>query len=113
MRISDWSSDVCSSDLQYQRAARGVASEKRALRSFEHLQVAQVKKLAGTTLIVGDRVGRHRHLGEVDDDTGAGTELRTLAADVRRFDVARLACRLDGQRGHAPDRKSTRLNSSP
>src|SRR3546814_20169473 len=64
MRISDWSSDVCSSDL--------------------------------------DRVGRHRHLGEVDDDTGAGTELRTLAADVRRFDVARLACRLAGQRGHAP-----------
>src|SRR3546814_18850872 len=51
--------------LQYQRAARGVASEKRALRSFEHLQVAQVKKLAGTTLIVGDRVGRHRHRGEV------------------------------------------------
>src|SRR3546814_19562051 len=97
MRISDWSSDVCSSDLQYQRAARGVASEKRALRSFEHLQVAQVKKLAGPTLIVGDRVGRHRHLGEVDDDTGAGTELRTLAAAVRRFDVARLDCRQNGR----------------
>src|SRR3546814_2147344 len=41
MRISDWSSDVCSSDLLDQ-AARGVASEQGALWTSLHLDTAHV-----------------------------------------------------------------------
>src|SRR3546814_19686758 len=37
MRISDWSSDVCSSDLDVQQACRSIAAKECSLRSAQHL----------------------------------------------------------------------------
>src|SRR3546814_3393961 len=53
MRISDWSSDVCSSDLivcrfagdDADRATDGVASEQRTLRALQDLDAFHVEKI--------------------------------------------------------------------
>src|SRR3546814_7406598 len=42
MRISDWSSDVCSSDL---RPAKRSAAVKRALRAAQHFDAIDIVKL--------------------------------------------------------------------
>src|SRR3546814_20558151 len=68
MRISDWSSDVCSSDLQ---AAHGVADQHRLLRQAGDLLLAEaavigallvvqlgVRRLAGEAAAVDGQVGR-------------------------------------------------------
>src|SRR3546814_5940569 len=52
MRISDWSSDVCSSDLSLARIARehvdharrAVAAVERALRPLQHLHALHIEK---------------------------------------------------------------------
>src|SRR3546814_993010 len=111
MRISDWSSDVCSSDLhrfvsaagiacrlrtqgsgepffrsvrlQQQRAAGGIAAEQGSLRTLQDLQILEIEELARTALVVCDQVGRQRHLGKVDEHAGGGAELRALPANGR------------------------------
>src|SRR3546814_13631483 len=68
MRISDWSSDVCSSDLQ---AAHGVADQHRLLRQAGDLLLEEaavigellvvqlgVRRLAGEAAAVEGQVGR-------------------------------------------------------
>src|SRR3546814_5930067 len=104
MRISDWSSDVCSSDLvAVQQAQQGAAREFAGLVARQGRDTAQA----------------------------ARQEHRIDAAAQRAQDVRLGKRRRDGQRGDAPDadlvavqlehhpvldpwkdRKSTRLNSS-
>src|SRR3546814_1018191 len=90
MRISDWSSDVCSSDLllAVQDAALGLADvavgglRRLALRLVEHLpDVGEVEPLA---------------LG--DEDDGIGLVVRQALADVlvlprHVLEIGRASCR--------------------
>src|SRR3546814_8798002 len=96
MRISDWSSDVCSSDLQMQ--------DRGAALDMAEEAVAE----AGTLVRAFDQagnVGQH-HLLLVDaDDAEAG-----MQGGERVVGDLRLGRRHRRQEGR--DRKSTRLNSS-
>src|SRR3546814_3518210 len=83
MRISDWSSDVCSSDLEQIAIGLGGAAAIAAERDVEI--VAQPTRQAHVP---------------------APPELGDALADVRLVEV------LDKAEAHHQDRKSTRLNSS-
>src|SRR3546814_5765369 len=101
MRISDWSSDVCSSDLQLLRNARsgriGLLVPARSLLTDEGTRVARFELV---------RPLKHGHitadqLEESNWETVDPTEFRRLwQAEVD-----------DAAKNHK-DRKSTRLNSS-
>src|SRR3546814_5148056 len=97
MRISDWSSDVCSSDLE----GRGELD-----RAFGALLMAlRLELVAGI-------FARGRHAGEAGEPAGAAeAELdhRLELVDVDPADPAAIPARLDRR---LEDRKSTRLNSS-
>src|SRR3546814_4653474 len=115
MRISDWSSDVCSSDLldlvaqvdahlgvergqrlvEQQQARRGGdgAGERDALL----LAARELRRVLAALIVEADEV---EQLGDAAGDLGA----RAAAVFESEGDVA-----LDRQVG---DRKSTRLNSS-
>src|SRR3546814_1776600 len=108
MRISDWSSDVCSSDLRLQ-GRRVERIQRRAKYMLLQLDDGQVLLchlgMSGRMVIVqrgsnGKRppLDRHDHIIFVTDE---GTEIRFN--DARRFGVMDLI---------GGDRKSTRLNSS-
>src|SRR3546814_3502613 len=95
MRISDWSSDVCSSDLQSHVPVSGAARADMA-EDFRRL----ARQILGTD--GGDRAGAH-----VGDAAGIQDRLRHAGARIKQ--------QQDGQFGRQVvlvDRKSTRLNSS-
>src|SRR3546814_16955675 len=123
MRISDWSSDVCSSDLPISRGVFGTAGAKLqsrlrqpvldeasrdriAARQLEGLVLRRVQQLvaaepAGALQLVGAERGRLVLGAGVKPEHDGGRErpgLRGLVAHL-----------LDRQ---PEDRKSTRLNSS-
>src|SRR3546814_19549858 len=61
MRISDWSSDVCSSDLIACRAIEVQAVASADIKVIGHRQIDNIDRLARSVLqIVGD-TGRDRH----------------------------------------------------
>src|SRR3546814_3889281 len=100
MRISDWSSDVCSSDLATQRNYRRIL--ERFAEKCRDLPVAALKRSHIKTMI-----------GQMEDRPQAANSLlkrlKTLlnfAADIDMIQHKPLL----GMRGL--DRKSTRLNSS-
>src|SRR3546814_10919292 len=116
MRISDWSSDVCSSDLAAGVAALGAVHSEEVLHLGQHA-VEGPRLVAARRL---DGVAVHRVAGPY--------HLAALAlhgADERRQVVAHLVVTHAGDEGEAArlvlriegvdqpqDRKSTRLNSS-
>src|SRR3546814_3368892 len=62
MRISDWSSDVCSSDLDAAKALRdGIVDHAVDLRARRHPH--DEGERPGDRGVVGE--GDHRHLGEI------------------------------------------------
>src|SRR3546814_4871337 len=99
MRISDWSSDVCSSDLRQDRSIELIASE--------NIVSKQVRSAQGSILTnkyAEGYPGARYYGGCVPSDR------------VERLAIER-ACRLFGAtfanvQPHSGDRKSTRLNSS-
>src|SRR3546814_7444226 len=98
MRISDWSSDVCSSDLD--RGGIGGRFEPQPIAAFLPAPACQ---RAGARLPVGRRIETRDHaeaerriLWQILDHAGDAIILLKIAAGERQ--------RLD--------RKSTRLNSS-
>src|SRR3546814_5902834 len=105
MRISDWSSDVCSSDL-IEDDVFALTRERR-----DHPQVGH---------IAGRKDDRPRHVVKVtqrllDADMVAEGAVEHPAAVGARTELVEcvLACLNDvGIEGHPQDRKSTRLNSS-
>src|SRR3546814_9873613 len=100
MRISDWSSDVCSSDLG--QLARQVELQDLALG---RLGLAAVVALPGDEVVVGGRhLGRRQPLRE--EAAQGGNELVAGGAGDGPVRPQRLAAL------EALDRKSTRLNSS-
>src|SRR3546814_12420298 len=97
MRISDWSSDVCSSDLRRdERGERG--------GDFARAGILQRDDLAGRAVAVdagGERADAANIVGEIGDDEAVGVAVRgerALRADERtqRFDrrqIGRASCR--------------------
>src|SRR3546814_8740346 len=85
MRISDWSSDVCSSDLRRdERGERG--------GDFARAGIFQRDDLTGRTVAVdagGERADAANIVGEIGDDEAVGVAVRgerALRADERRSD---------------------------
>src|SRR3546814_8819530 len=110
MRISDWSSDVCSSDLRSEiftgRVERkGVHADREKVDQTAAVDGGSVRR--GQCHIVGARVARlaGRAAGGGGGSGGLGRVQHDLA--VFRGDAA-----LDDQAGRASARKGTRLNSS-
>src|SRR3546814_1417241 len=98
MRISDWSSDVCSSDLLAKHNIEGIQRRKAHIVRLQYLQAFL---LPTHTSIALKQISRH--------ETGV---FRSSRQD--RLEIAALAFGLIAQPGQmrAQDRKSTRLNSS-
>src|SRR3546814_3928930 len=140
MRISDWSSDVCSSDLTGRE--RGISGEKPvegeiefsqelpALRAswgllvehiaeretkYRHDRVTRESEGAGWTLFAERRIGEHWRLrAEATDLFGRGFSERREKYDGTRADgvIEEIETRRRRTPGVVRDRKSTRLNSS-
>src|SRR3546814_10280487 len=99
MRISDWSSDVCSSDLQL---LRGMTPRERAVEIFSTLRVWDTEHNNGVLIyiLLADRSV------EIVADRGVG-DARVPPAE------SQVCCRqVEAQFRSGRDRKSTRLNSS-
>src|SRR3546814_5618219 len=114
MRISDWSSDVCSSDLESEPVAPGhqaaVSIDVAPLIGDEVTAILVVVVLGrGQTTVVWKHVRLQAHLGLADAD-----DLLRKHTGGRILPAEGIECRnrttIDGERN--PDRKSTRLNSS-
>src|SRR3546814_5640427 len=93
MRISDWSSDVCSSDLAVRDAVAPDVVDQSLLHVGIVVAVVQ-RRAAGEKVDVAAAVG--------------GDQLGALGA----FEHDREAAAVAADCGLAADRKSTRLNSS-
>src|SRR3546814_2939020 len=103
MRISDWSSDVCSSDLEVDQR-RLLAAQRRALLRQGHLRhVRRLRRLVATDLQADDEGAlqqqlRERFLGRFVDDLrrrrqhvlSAGQPGRVLARGLARLHRAEL-----------------------
>src|SRR3546814_3133741 len=120
MRISDWSSDVCSSDLLHGGLdAADIADQlvDREVLAQQHL-VADHQRLDGIRIFVGEP-DRRDHFGLVDGEVGAEPDALhdadAVAAGFLWHDIEAFARRVGahaaGDAMHA-DRKSKRLNSS-
>src|SRR3546814_2087285 len=97
MRISDWSSDVCSSDLEYlQVASAGIVPDLFALSvQIRHFRVVTPKRRRGAR---GARPSFKDAVARLADALAATVKAQGKLAQARN--------RLEA------DRKSTRLNSS-
>src|SRR3546814_9822982 len=111
MRISDWSSDVCSSDLDLGRRGRDVRTYVHAL---ENWVIAALSRIGIAAYPVPDRIGIWTRDGGEEAKIGAiGVRVRkwvtlhgfsvNITPDMAHFGGI-VPCGLD--------RKSTRLNSS-
>src|SRR3546814_6912954 len=113
MRISDWSSDVCSSDLDIARIDEVYAAEQRrgaTIRYFEDVEVGEaLTPVAKGPLSMVDLICRHIATGMADGyDIGPlryGWRARSKIAPFYTPDAW-------GVPQPQQDRKSTRLNSS-
>src|SRR3546814_6239577 len=99
MRISDWSSDVCSSDLEAMKFS------ENWLR--QHVTTDATRdELAATLTAIGLEVEELMPLGEELD----GVVVARIVSAEKHPEADRLqVCKVDAGNG---DRKSTRLNSS-
>src|SRR3546814_5430726 len=98
MRISDWSSDVCSSDLKAYSTSGGLhgvgVSVVNALSSDTIIEVARSKELYRQHFSRGHPLGSLEKIGAAPNRRGT---LVAFTPDIEIF---------------GEDRKSTRLNSS-
>src|SRR3546814_6069400 len=104
MRISDWSSDVCSSDLYRQR----FVAEARAVGTLTHpgiVTVFDVGETSGMPFIAMERVDGPSLDAFV-------REQRSLPLRMILKMAMQIADALDYAHRQGIDRKSTRLNSS-
>src|SRR3546814_8579792 len=105
MRISDWSSDVCSSDL--------VADATSAIQALQQQTLDQAASLRAITSAYKIAVNRYKSgLGNFVQVLQAQNEVQQQA--ILNTDMQTRAYKLEAQLATAlgGDRKSTRLNSS-
>src|SRR3546814_4821444 len=104
MRISDWSSDVCSSDL--------ILGELRGPEAFAFLRAINTGHPGSMTTIHGDSVDRaFEQLALLVLEGGSTLQREDILAYVRTTVDVVLQLRRNAYGRHI-DRKSTRLNSS-
>src|SRR3546814_15262151 len=93
MRISDWSSDVCSSDLNFAKNARVRTAERSAGRSPAHGRPRRPRRLSQEPVRHagdggGDRAFRDQRLllapGRAGDGAGAFAVCRTFAVNLNK-----------------------------
>src|SRR3546814_10583077 len=107
MRISDWSSDVCSSDLAASNAVEKAVRRRRVDLAVLHQKHVGTGRLRNQATIVEHKgVGIPLALGGVLGKGANHVEAGRLGSTGRGLRRGPLPVR-DGQ-----DRKSTRLNSS-
>src|SRR3546814_7158658 len=106
MRISDWSSDVCSSDL-YKPTTKG---HPRKIREAAEMILRSTRPViyAGGGILKARAAEALLELAELCDIH----VVTTLMARGAFPDEHRLALGMPGMHGNYTDRKSTRLNSS-
>src|SRR3546814_5633178 len=80
MRISDWSSDVCSSDLQHRALARQAA--RQAMVLLRNTGVLPLKK-AGTIAVIGPMADLQRDVQGPMPALGDPKEVVTMLAGIR------------------------------
>src|SRR3546814_3555762 len=93
MRISDWSSDVCSSDLELHAAFAGVGVHRLALAVADH---RRQRRLIVAKLVDRGQIAREDRPDQSDTKQTGEREIAEPAEPAPR----------------PQDRKSTRLNSS-
>src|SRR3546814_4161613 len=109
MRISDWSSDVCSSDLEALDSAMGADFRHPILHAL--LQPGNVIARIGHPAVERHMLARMgRLLPDEGVDIGDKLGRRAVAKGADAVDEERLALWKNGR--HRIDRKSNRLNSS-
>src|SRR3546814_8096574 len=72
MRISDWSSDVCSSDLELGAALQSAQARRVGRGDVDHQVVGHRPQRRRAQHIVADRVDRIAVLAEIDADRSRG-----------------------------------------
>src|SRR3546814_2918787 len=124
MRISDWSSDVCSSDLARLRDAPVTAAELAEAKNeiltstIQNRETAAGKAnvLAASVIIDGDPRAADKQLAAIAQVTAADIQrvARTYLADEHSAAIRYLpaeSAAAGAKRDTVSDRKSTRLNS--
>src|SRR3546814_2296142 len=110
MRISDWSSDVCSSDLYAQAAAHTDGGDE-ALQAATQRMLARGQQSAGSFALSDDQTSSYAWLLGFTLRSNCAALSALLARGGNDSD-AELAMKLTRTITQARDRKSTRLNSS-
>src|SRR3546814_6497781 len=101
MRISDWSSDVCSSDLIWRHGEAGPMHAAGGPQAKDKNQPGVDRTVDG----VAGPCKPSKNRGDGSDGANTGRKFRRVGSKYR--------CRLRHQlHGEPEDRKSTRLNSS-
>src|SRR3546814_10356281 len=116
MRISDWSSDVCSSDLnlQVQAASHPAASTTQLLEagnrgSTIHLPMTKNRTSRSHPLVTKSRGSRvHLRTRKNQVKKIRLLTMKSLKSPIRRMKTSRKKTGQD-----QADRKSTRINTSP
>src|SRR3546814_9109570 len=112
MRISDWSSDVCSSDLVEFRVADDATIDVGAELSADHFVAGQIVDIQGVTQGKGFAGAMKRWgFGGMRASHGVSISHRDHGSTGQRQDTGRVF-KNKKMAGHMGDRKSTRLNSS-
>src|SRR3546814_3945336 len=115
MRISDWSSDVCSSDLRSSRSQHGIDDQSQALVELAH-QAFQIGLRFQCFFVAGNAHGTDLGTGykakHPIQHAYAGPQYRndSYFFSGQLLDIQGAGPALDA--GWLQDRKSTRLNSS-
>src|SRR3546814_11581575 len=92
MRISDWSSDVCSSDLKLIRAKRKYSSELNARQEEIYALQEHLRKMEGDNLVslteIKD-INRRMNVGEAK----ARRAKKEMVEANLRLEIGRASCR--------------------
>src|SRR3546814_6180790 len=110
MRISDWSSDVCSSDLAHRRAHVGLGQRTAAAELSENIAkpIAQTVEHAPQILVTRPAT-QNTPVSETSPTSGIRGQCFRRG---RRYARTQNARGRGGLYTNGQDRKSTRLNSS-
>src|SRR3546814_1093592 len=109
MRISDWSSDVCSSDL----ASAGTPLEPLAAKLAAAVEKAGRENDADAQFVLSQTGGKGRlEVGSLTLRSDSGAKADLASGSRLGFSWPGGSLTLNGSMRLAGDRKSTRLNSS-